>query len=117
MNYLKKYNWRLTLPQRIGIFCLLIGLVVAELIVNNTENFGTQENDLNKVAQLEEELAVLITNYELRNYSSSNYASKFVAIKDSIKPFNPNDLTKQGWEKLGFSSKQSEVIMKYKQIL
>ena len=118
MNYLKKYYWRLSLPQRIGIFCLLIGLVVVvELIVNNTENFGTKENDLNKVVQLEEELAVLITNYELRNYSSSNYASKFIANQDSIKPFNPNDLTKQGWEMLGFSPKQAEVIIKYKQIL
>lgn len=117
MNYLKKYNWKLSLPQRIGIFLVLIGLVVVELVVNNAENFGTKTNDLNKVVQLEEELAVLITNYELRNYSSSNYASKFVSSKDSIKPFNPNDLTKQGWEKLGFSPKQAEVIMKYKQIL
>lgn len=106
------------MPQRIGIFLVLIGLVVFELVINNTENSRTNENDLNKVAQLEEELATLLTNYELKNnYSPANYASKFVAIKDSIKPFNPNDLTKQGWEKLGFSPKQAEVIMKYKQIL
>ncbi|WP_313375173.1 helix-hairpin-helix domain-containing protein [Chishuiella sp.] len=35
----------------------------------------------------------------------------------TYKNFNPNDLPQQGWEKLGFSAKQAEIIMKYKQIL
>lgn len=35
----------------------------------------------------------------------------------TYKNFNPNDLPQQGWEKLGFSTKQAEIIMKYKQIL
>lgn len=120
MKFLKKDNWRLSLPQRVGVIVLLIGLVATEITFNISSNLSKlnfKENDLNKVIKLEEELSALIVNYELKNYSPNNYAAKFVALNDSIKPFNPNDLTKQGWEKIGFSPKQAEVIMKYKQIL
>jgi len=120
MNFLRKDRWRLSLPQRIGIIAVLIGLLATEIIFNASANLtklNFQNNDLEKITKLENELAELMVNYDLKNYNSSNYAKHFEGLNDSIKPFNPNDLTKQGWEKIGFTPKQAEVIMKYKQIL
>lgn len=118
MNFLKKDNWRLSLPQRISIFLLLIVLVAIELFFNVTTNLkkvALSENDLEKVEKLEKELSDLIVENESNN-SKQNYRSK-LKINDSIKPFNPNDLSREDWQKLGFTDRQAEVILKYKNIV
>ena len=49
--------------------------------------------------------------------SESTFENKYSEQKIAYRNFDPNDLPQQGWEKLGFSPKQAEVIMKYKQIV
>ncbi len=117
MKFFKKDNWRLSFSQRISIFLVLIVLILIELFFNvthRTENAKLSENELAKIEKLENDLAGLITEYQ--------YNNKFVApqnfkINDSIKPFNPNKLKQKDWENLGFTTKQAEVILKYKNIL
>lgn len=67
--------------------------------------------DDNKYKELEPFLIFPIVKIKKDENNSSN---KTVIV---YKKFNPNDLPQQGWEKLGFSSRQAEVIMKYKQIV
>lgn len=43
-----------------------------------------------------------------------NYSEKIQKIKKRITPFDPNKLSLKDWQKLGFSEKQSKVILKYK---
>ena len=120
MNFLRKDKWRLSFPQRIGVFMVLVLLLATEVIFNSSANINRlnfKQNDLEKVMKLENELADLLVNYELKNYNTANYSSRIKGLNDSIQPLNPNDLTKQGWEKIGFTPKQAEVIIKYKQIL
>lgn len=124
MKYLKKEEWRLSLPQRIGIFALLACLIGIEIYLHfkrNVEHPSTYFTDYSKYHALEAELENLLVEAKTSGYTPQSfyqqktYKSKF--NRDSIKPFNPNDLTQQGWEKIGFSPKQAEVIMKYKQML
>ena len=49
--------------------------------------------------------------------SISTFETKYPEQKIAYANFNPNNLPQQGWEKLGFTPKQAEVIMKYKQIV
>ncbi|MEG0696720.1 MAG: helix-hairpin-helix domain-containing protein, partial [Algoriella sp.] len=49
--------------------------------------------------------------------STSTFETKYPENKIAYTNFNPNDLPQQGWERIGFTPKQAEVIMKYKQIV
>ena len=46
-----------------------------------------------------------------RNYSSAKVADK---PKIQLKPFDPNSLDNAGWQALGFSEKQAQVIVNYR---
>ena len=48
---------------------------------------------------------------------NSTFEQNYTKPKINYSKFNPNDLPQQGWEKFGFSPKQAETIMKYKQIV
>lgn len=124
MKYLKKEQWRFSLPQRIAIFTLLICLIGVEIYMNfrrNVEQTSIYLTDFSKYDSLESELEKLLVETKTAGftpqlfYQKNTFKSKF--NQDSIKPFDPNALPKQGWEKLGFTPKQAEVIMKYKQML
>ena len=67
--------------------------------------------------QLTEADKALLANYQTtpKNYPFNSTSKK--QIKDSIKPFNPNDLSLEDWMNLGFSERQAEVILKYKGIV
>ncbi len=67
--------------------------------------------------QLSEADKVLLANYQTtpKNYTYNSTSKK--QLKDSIKPFNPNDLSLEDWMNLGFSERQAEVILKYKGIV
>lgn len=39
------------------------------------------------------------------------------AISNIISEFNPNDLSVEGWQKLGFTEKQAQTILKYKDLV
>lgn len=119
MEYLKKNKWRLTLAQRIGIFVLLVIIISFEILFNfksNVEKVSLFHADTSRYDALEEELSQLISDAKTSGYVYAQPKSTRVN-QDSLRPFNPNDLPLQGWLKLGFSQKQAEVIMKYKQII
>ena len=119
MHYLKKNNWRFTLKQRLGIFALLLLIISFEIVLNfksNVEKATAYIADTSRYDSLELQLSKIIDSTRINGFKT-NYSKKTKVLKDSLRPFNPNDLPKQGWEKLGFTPKQSEVIMKYKQML
>lgn len=118
MKYLKKDRWRISLPQRIAIFTLLLFLLGFELYFTfqqHTEKVTLSTVDKTYYLSLEKELETLIADNPKTPFQKKSFPTKFIG--DSISPFNPNNLPKQGWEKLGFTPKQAEVIMKYKQML
>lgn len=119
MKSLRKDRWHFTFGQRIGIFILLLTLLCFEMVLafqNKSNELSLQKVDSVYYQKLEKELAELIEVQKTKPFKKSTLPStKFK--QDSLKPFNPNDLPKQGWEKIGFTPKQAEVIMKYKQIL
>lgn len=119
MKSLRKDRWHFTFGQRIGIFILLLTLLCFEMVLafqNKSNELSLQKVDSVYYQKLEKELAELIEVQKTKPFKKSTLSStKFK--QDSLKPFNPNDLPKQGWEKIGFTPKQAEVIMKYKQIL
>lgn len=51
------------------------------------------------------------------NYMDSNSYSKSAKTKIHYVKFNPNNYTQVEWEKIGFSEKQAQTILKYKQRL
>ena len=79
----------------------------------------TSKEQLKKCYVIDEgmynELAPFVLLPEQSKSSFIDYSSPKTKIV--YKNFNPNDLPQQGWEKLGFSPKQAEIIMKYKQIV
>lgn len=118
MKYLKKDRWRISFSQRIAIFSLLVLILAVELILTfqqSVEKVTLASVDKSYYLSLEKELETLLADDKTSQFKKKSFTSKF--NKDSISPFNPNDLPKQGWERLGFTAKQAEVIMKYKQML
>ena len=116
MKYLKKNSWALSVPQKIAIFIFLIVLLGFEMLLTfqkSSNLISTNHIDSAYYQKLEAELETVLQ--EKKSFQKSSLQSKFK--QDSISPFNPNELPKQGWEKLGFTPKQAEVIMKYKQML
>ncbi|MBS7333372.1 MAG: helix-hairpin-helix domain-containing protein [Weeksellaceae bacterium] len=119
MKSLSKDRWHFTFGQRIGIFILLLTLLCFELVLafqNKPKDLSLHQIDTEYYKKLEIELEQLIEVQKSKPFKKSSFTSNHFK-KDSLKPFNPNDLPKQGWEQLGFTPKQAEVIMKYKQIL
>lgn len=120
MKYLKKNRWHFTLGQRIGLFFVLTLILIFEFLIHFTQTSETltlTSVDRTYYEKLEKDLEQTL---QLTQANPQNFAFKkstFKILQDSIKPFNPNDLPQQGWEKLGFTPKQAAVIMKYKQML
>nr|WP_312076414.1 helix-hairpin-helix domain-containing protein [Chryseobacterium sp.] len=48
------------------------------------------------------------------NFAKNRFKKDTVREKINYKPFDPNTLDKEGWEKLGFSEKQANVIVNYR---
>lgn len=71
-------------------------------------------------------VAVLLLKFYTKFYRYPEVVSteniRFYSVKKSeptyyFSPFNPNLLTLEGWQKLGFTEKQSLIILKYKEIV
>lgn len=119
MNYLKKDYWRTTFVQRVGIFVLLLMLIGFEMALHfksNVEKSTYFSASTSRYDSLEFQLSQLIDSAKTNGFTFHRTKRNKIS-KDSLRPFHPNDLPKQGWEKLGFTPKQAEVIMKYKQML
>lgn len=105
MKYLKKSNFYLNKSQRFGLYLLFVLILLFEIFQHISVQKETYE--------LTEADKELLANYKEYTFNSS-YSKK---IKDSIKPFNPNDLGLEDWMSLGFTERQAEVILKYKGIV
>ncbi len=106
----------LTKAQKIGLSIFIVLIFFCEVLMAITSR-----RQPNYVSFNEDKLQKLELYLDSLNVydqpKKSNFYKKSV-IGDSIKQaFNPNDLSQYGWEKLGFSTRQAEVIMKYKSML
>lgn len=108
MKYLRKSTFYLNKSQRFGLYLLFILILLFEVF----QNLSIQKNTY----QLSEADKILLESYRetSKNFSNSSLKNN---SKDSIQPFNPNDLTLKDWMNLGFSERQAEVILKYKGIV
>ena len=109
MKYLKKSTFYLNKSQRFGLYLLFVLILLFEIFQHISVEKETY--------QLTESDKALLANYQTtpKNYPFNSTSKK--QIKDSIKPFNPNDLSLEDWMNLGFSERQAEVILKYKGIV
>lgn len=109
MKYLKKSTFYLNKSQRFGLYLLFILILLFEIFQHISVEKETY--------QLTESDKALLKNYQTtsKNYTFNSTSNK--QLKDSIKPFNPNDLSLEDWMSLGFSERQSETILKYKRIV
>ena len=109
MKYLKKSTFYLNKSQRFGLYLLFVLILLFEIFQHISVEKETY--------QLTEADKALLANYEItpKNYTFNSTSKK--QVKDSIKPFNPNDLSLEDWVNLGFSERQAEVILKYKGIV
>ncbi len=48
------------------------------------------------------------------NFAKNRFKKDTIREKINYKPFNPNELDRAGWENLGFSEKQANVIVNYR---
>lgn len=109
MKYLKKSIFYLNKSQRFGVYLLFVLILLFEIF----QHISIQKDTY----QLTEADKELLETYKT---ASNNFTLGFVSTKDlydSIKPFNPNDLSIEDWMKLGFSNRQAEAIIKYKGIV
>lgn len=109
MKYLKKSTFYLNKSQRFGLYLLFVLILLFEIFQHISVEKETY--------QLTESDKALLANYQTtpKNYPFNSTSKK--QIKDSIKPFNPNELSLEDWMNLGFSERQAEVILKYKGIV
>jgi len=109
MKYLKKSTFYLNKSQRFGLYLLFVLILLFEIFQHISVEKETY--------QLSEADKALLANYQKtpKNYTFNSTSNK--QVKDSIKPFNPNELSLEDWMNLGFSERQAEVILKYKGIV
>ena len=50
-----------------------------------------------------------------KQYSQSNFNNKYLSKEYQLEPFDPDTLSLEGWQKLGLSPKQSEVMLTYRE--
>jgi len=95
---------KLIKEQRIGIL-LLTGVILVLEAFLHLDLFQSQKITVEELPlPLKEEMS----EANPQNHSSKNY---------TLTHFNPNTYSADDWQKIGFSSKQAEVILKYKNIV
>jgi len=113
-----KFFFSLSKAEKRGIIILIsiILLIISariliiplfwETTINNNLNFNKE------IAQLE--ASIDTTSYRKKEYFDFNNSDKgFAQIKLNPFPFNPNEIKKEQWLKLGLSEKQVKVILNY----
>lgn len=111
MKSLTSLKIRYTKSQRIGISALVILIVLLEL------GIGWIKNKKNPILHTEVPEEIFALQAEIDASESIKVFSPFKSSLEEIKEFNPNQLNETDWQKLGFSPKQTAVILKYKNLL
>lgn len=97
--------------QRIGISILISSLLLIEIGIDQFDKNQNPNRNLSIPSEIKNLQAQIDTQEGDSDYKSSKYKSV------DLQKFNPNQLDKSGWVELGFSSKQADVILKYKKSL
>ena len=108
MKYLKKSTFYLNKSQRFGLYLLFILILLFEIF----QNFSFQH----ETYVLTDSDKALLESYKTQ-VETPKSSLKSAFVKDSLKPFNPNNFSQEDWMKIGFSERQAEVILKYKGIV
>lgn len=103
MRTFAKSRIRYSKSQRMGIFAFLIVLIGLQFFIF----FQSRNEPVYEVAEVPEE--VLHLDRQLANAKTSTNYSAY-----SLGKFDPNELSAEEWQNLGFSEKQVNTILKYK---
>lgn len=116
-QYLKKiaHFFEFNNKEKNGIIVLLI-LIGVLLCIKISLYFYKPDFITKYDKQFDEQIAKYEKKLDKKNYKSHKKATKFTYKKKKIDcfDFNPNTLSKNGWQKLGFSEKQANIILKYR---
>lgn len=98
---------RYSKTQRIAIFLLLSMIITIEILGYIIINDNSETKSIKVPSE------VLAFQSQIDNEAKSVINPSFTKIEK----FNPNELNSQQWQELGFSSRQVQTIMKYKNSL
>lgn len=104
MRTFAKSQIRYSKSQRIGVFAF-IGLIVS---------FEIGAFFLNRSIEMEDQIEIPPELLQVNFTSNSTKTFSNFSESSSLEKFNPNALTAEDWQNLGFSEKQSATILKYK---
>lgn len=104
MRTFAKSQIRYSKSQRMGIFAF-IGLIVS---------FEISVFFLNRSAEMNHQIEIPPEVLQINSSSNSTQSFTNSTLSNSLEKFNPNELSAEEWQNLGFSEKQSATILKYK---
>lgn len=96
------FRLKMIKQQRVGVLLLIVFIIALEIFLHK-DKFIKKSSII--VNELPHSIKSQITEF------GSSYP------KDSLKFFDPNQYTSEDWQKIGFTKKQSDVILKYKELL
>lgn len=115
-----EFNKRLkfTTKEKRGGVLILIVLVVAIVVPGFFHKYDKEP--LVELTAFEDSVITEISSkrkaaFEKKKYSQSNFNSKYASKEVQLEFFDPDTLSIEGWQKLGLSQKQSEVLLNYKE--
>jgi DNA uptake protein ComE-like DNA-binding protein len=115
------FSW--SKKERIGVIVLSI-LLLSLFLLNFffdrwfiPHQYGWDADSLKYYSNILDSLEKDLQSQDLKLNVKSNNISKEISKKQRINyfPFDPNKIKKKDWVKLGFSKKQAEIIIKYKE--
>jgi len=115
----QEFNKRLkfsTKEKRGGILVLVI---LVSVIVIPGFFYKYKKGPVIELTAFEDSVITEISNrrkadFEKKKYSQSDFNKKHPYKDVQLEPFDPDTLSLEGWQKLGLSEKQSEVILTYR---
>ena len=112
LNQFKDYFY-FNRTERKGVLSLLFLLAI--VIIFNQSMIYFNPDPLNSQEKYNSLMAKIDSVAKLDSLKAVEYEVKYkVERVKTILDFNPNELTSQGWQNLGLSEKQAQVILNYK---
>jgi len=104
---------RLNKEQRIGVFSFIVLIILMEILLHQEHLLVPRPN----LGPISNELLLIQEQIKLDSPKQNYEKPIFVKAKIKLQNFNPNKLNQKQWEELGFSQRQAEVILNYKEIV
>lgn len=102
MRTFAKSRIRYSKSQRIGIFAFIALLIALQILIYFIENKPPEYS----IYDLPDEV--------LASREKANETGQELKESRALKDFDPNELSIEGWQELGFSERQAHSILKYK---